>query len=84
MPQFVLKTRVTGPITEMTVDAENRDKAIEQVVQAQDETSQLEILECKPIEETVEEPPPEVEPPPEDPPPEADSEEHHKRKSKHR
>lgn len=46
MPSFAIKSRVTSPITEATVDADSREKAIQQTVDAgmATEGSQVEVL----------------------------------------
>jgi hypothetical protein len=46
MPQFEITARKTSPITPVTVEAENRELAIIQVVEAVAEGETVEVLQC--------------------------------------
>jgi len=46
MPQFNITARKTSPITPVVVEAENRELAIIQVVEAVAEGETVEVLQC--------------------------------------
>jgi hypothetical protein len=57
MPSFYVRTRKTTPLEIVTVDAENREKAIRQVVEAAAEGEEVEVLAVQEFVPAVEPPP---------------------------